>query len=925
MVDETPLVRQQAPLRWRVWYRARPLAILAALIVALIVVGRSLHSQVDIWHEWRTTLDIYFKGETSRTRDLAGFKSDLRSDTIIGSLVALVVWLLTLLPKPPEHVDIKLTRMSFGAAWAPLAAMFSLVAANLLVVQGVELDDKQGIILQSQLCSGAVSAFAIVLAASVLASILLLLWRWSSVGAIRPYGGRAQRWYRGLQIPRLSNRVPPRSIASELPVELPADELHSAVDRLISAPGRASTQTRDDKPNKDDWAMCCSGGGIRSAGFALGVIRQLATPTSSNEIWMNKVKAISAVSGGNYAASGWCLARMVDKSASGDNAALKAADSVIGGLMSEPLGIADAGAGVTDPSHPIQPGQALGHHRFLANGSGGLSRTVLYATGAVSANLVQVLTLLIIAAWPIGRVLSTTWVHPQLGLAYDDPSRLAITWHHWAPALVLLGMAALCVIAEFLPYVQRVGRVLVSVLATLSALTIWTLVVGPWILVQVANLGSDQKFFTVGGVSVVAVLGSLARIAANPLRKNASRLGGVALALLTAVVFSKILHDSSLREGFFSSVWWVWSALVAYALFAFIVDTQAWSIREVYRARLTSSFVVDPKQRPRFRKRGSVKGQTSIGVTWAELAGYKSDPKLPELIVCCAASRVGLAPTGAPAESFTISQKRVSHHRATGSVTVNTADYVQSLNSLALQRLKSPAAWMATSGAAFASAMGRSSMSSTNALLAAVNADLGVWLPALEQVKARNCNFPPVRLGHLFNEVFGVYAPNDDYVFVSDGGHVENLGLVELLRAGYRNIICVDASGDTPGSFTTLVEALDMADAVLEERLYFDLAELESSVMPPWKSVYTVPAYMWGDDFNPQDLENAKVHTTIYYVKLQRSLDQDRDLRLFGRIDPRFPHYSTANQLLTDAQFFHILRAGANAARGLQARLEQAH
>ena len=42
------------------------------------------------------------------------------------------------------------------------------------------------------------------------------------------------------------------------------------------------------------------------------------------------------------------------------------------------------------------------------------------------------------------------------------------------------------------------------------------------------------------------------------------------------------------------------------------------------------------------------------------------------------------------------------------------------------------------------------------------------------------------------------------FVYVTDGGHWENLGLVELLRRGCGQILCFDAAGDDLKHFSTL-------------------------------------------------------------------------------------------------------------------------
>ena len=57
-----------------------------------------------------------------------------------------------------------------------------------------------------------------------------------------------------------------------------------------------------------DLGVCCSGGGIRAAAFALGALDQLERAGI-----MDRARWLAAVSGGNYAATSWTLARAGDK------------------------------------------------------------------------------------------------------------------------------------------------------------------------------------------------------------------------------------------------------------------------------------------------------------------------------------------------------------------------------------------------------------------------------------------------------------------------------------------------------------------------------------------------------------------------------------------------------------------------------------
>ena len=59
------------------------------------------------------------------------------------------------------------------------------------------------------------------------------------------------------------------------------------------------------------------------------------------------------------------------------------------------------------------------------------------------------------------------------------------------------------------------------------------------------------------------------------------------------------------------------------------------------------------------------------------------------------------------------------------------------------------------------------------------------------------------RFSYLLKEMLGAFDLEDRFVYVSDGGHLENFGLLELLARRSRLIVCCDASGDGYDAATT--------------------------------------------------------------------------------------------------------------------------
>lgn len=125
---------------------------------------------------------------------------------------------------------------------------------------------------------------------------------------------------------------------------------------------------------------------------------------------------------------------------------------------------------------------------------------------------------------------------------------------------------------------------------------------------------------------------------------------------------------------------------------------------------------------------------------------------------------------------------------------------------------------VAVSGAAFASAMGGQART-IQTLLALSNARLATWLPNPAVLSAREADtdwrtpgLPSLRrLSYHLREILGQFPFDQRLLYVTDGGHYENLGLVELLRHGCKTIYCIDGTGDSPPFATTLAQAITLA------------------------------------------------------------------------------------------------------------------
>jgi hypothetical protein len=643
-------------------------------------------------------------------------------------------------------------------------------------------------------------------------------------------------------------------------------------ERVLPAVRHSPSPEGDPRPT--GLGVCCSGGGIRAAAFSLGALDRLESAGL-----MSRARWLTAVSGGAYAATAWRLVRAADPDR-------PAAVDIINWLEEPP------------------PGSPHGRHRFLRNGPGGLGRPVFAAVLYIGFNLLALGALVYALAWPLGRVIGSNAVQPVLRELGDLPDRLDVPAELWLPGLLVAGVGALVLAASATPSwrVATWWRVAAALGAIGLVLELF-LVVIPVAMVAIGNWmqgGAEAaRASWVGFAAVAGVAGTIWRLVSKPivgqLQTRLPKLGGVLLVVAAVVWGGKVATDAALDSGIFASpVAWAIATLAFVAAYAFVGTSQV-SIHRIYRKRLRRTFGLARDGSGRLHA-----PDDAHQLTWSELP-----PDDPELVLCCAQERTGIAPGGLPAETFTISRREIR----IGDDVVATDQYLAALpRDLAVER--SVSSWIATSGAAFASAMGRLSQGSTNALMAATNLDLGIWLPNPRVVTDPHTRFPRVRLGYLFKEILGWYDPADRYVFVADGGHWENLGLVELLRRRCRTILCLDASGDTAGAFTTLRQAVELAGLELPDIVAgIDLAGLDqisvaggSATLPGGLVATLVVTYRGSGE---------ETHTgTIYYAKAQVASSLDIALRRYAKADRRFPNYSTGDQFLRDEQFRELVALG---------------
>ena len=219
------------------------------------------------------------------------------------------------------------------------------------------------------------------------------------------------------------------------------------------------------------------------------------------------------------------------------------------------------------------------------------------------------------------------------------------------------------------------------------------------------------------------------------------------------------------------------------------------------------------------------------------------------------------------------------------------------------------------SGAAASPNMGYHSSPAMAFLLTLFNVRLGWWLgnPGPNGQKVFDRAHPDTNLGPICSEMIGRTNDRYEWVYLSDGGHFENLGLYEMVLRRCHYIVLSDAGADPAFAFEDLgnairkirtdlgvpidIEEMFMcprgADGMMKEGRYIATATIRYTAVdgPDAKDgllIYLKPG-VYEDDYFPRDVFN------------------------YAQESKTFPHEPTSDQFFSESQFESYRALGRHA------------
>jgi len=212
----------------------------------------------------------------------------------------------------------------------------------------------------------------------------------------------------------------------------------------------------------------------------------------------------------------------------------------------------------------------------------------------------------------------------------------------------------------------------------------------------------------------------------------------------------------------------------------------------------------------------------------------------------------------------------------------------------------------AISGAAASPNMGYHTSTVTALFMTLFDVRLGWWMANPYKPNKWPTPGPALGLGYLFSELVAHSDQKKSYVYLSDGGHFENLGVYELLKRRCRVIVACDADCDPGYHFEDLLALIEKARADFGIHIEIDFAGMRPKDGGRNSDANAVTGRIYYSPDDPQDcgtLIYLKAGLPIETAASRETAVLPADVWHYSERNPSFPHQSTGDQWFDEVQF----------------------
>jgi hypothetical protein len=203
---------------------------------------------------------------------------------------------------------------------------------------------------------------------------------------------------------------------------------------------------------------------------------------------------------------------------------------------------------------------------------------------------------------------------------------------------------------------------------------------------------------------------------------------------------------------------------------------------------------------------------------------------------------------------------------------------------------------VALSGAAASPNMGYHSSPVVGFIMTLFNTRLGAWLGNPGPPGARTWKLPgPLSaIRSLIKEALGQTSDETPFVYLSDGGHFENLALYEMVRRRCRQIIVLDGGCDPDFTYDDLGNALRKIRIDMGVPINFSDASTDPLRDRVRRCAVASIEYSKADPPSEDGF--------LVYIKPLLLGNEPPDVASYAAANPKFPHQSTADQSFDESQ-----------------------
>ncbi|MFN0054895.1 MAG: patatin-like phospholipase family protein [Planctomycetales bacterium] len=214
---------------------------------------------------------------------------------------------------------------------------------------------------------------------------------------------------------------------------------------------------------------------------------------------------------------------------------------------------------------------------------------------------------------------------------------------------------------------------------------------------------------------------------------------------------------------------------------------------------------------------------------------------------------------------------------------------------------------VAISGAAASPNMGYHSSPALGALMTVFNVRLGWWMRNPNYVGRQPWAAQSPGMGtFLIRELLGQTNEKGREIYLSDGGHFDNLGVYELVRRRCRFIIACDAGADPNCNFEDLGNLIRKCRNDFGIRIELDVAPIRPSGPDNLSRWHCAVGRIRYSDVHPRDGQPADKPLEdgiLVYIKPSLTGDEPPDILNYHRANREFPQEPTSDQFYGESQF----------------------